>query len=763
MADITIRADDAARIAAKGFACGYLSKGFNAEGLHVYTLQDGAPIFWRFRCKHPDGRKEIRPFWQAGQGFKLGEPLHPNGRPLYNLALLAGADCVLLVEGEKAADACTKRGLVTLSTGGASNATSCNFTPLAGRAVYLWPDHDAAGTQWACELLPRLLGMGCTVWTIDPASSGVPDKGDAFDWFAQHPDGNPFTDLDWECQTLQPELFEQDEQPAPYPLEALPQQIRAAVGEVVDYLQCPPALAAMSALQAAATVAQGLADVARDEKLISPCSLFLLAVADSGERKTTVDGYFMKPIRNYASAQAEVMQQEVRTARADRAKWAAEKAGILKVIEAAGQKSDDEKMAEQHHRLRQHEAAEPAPLRVPRFELGQGDFSFESITSHLHEGWPTAVIASSEGGSFFGGRAAENSGITRLAAALNVLWDSGSFTVDRKRADDSYQLIGRRLSMSLMVQAPVLRDFMERTESATRGSGLMARFLMGNPSSTIGTRTYREPPASWPGLDAYHRRLADLAATPLNMDSASGRLTTTLIHLNREAKQVWTDYFDRIEAESGGGGDYAALCDVAAKSADNAARIACVLHMLKHGAYGRIEADTMQSAVAIAQWHLDEARRLLVPAGKPLSQTEKDAKELLHWLQGKGWKDFTRNKLGQYAPGQLRKDANRRTAAIDELLRRRWLTESTGELTLFQQAAVAVSAVSAVWTEANSSADSKNSTDSNSNPGKVMPQQDISQPKLMFAQTVEATPPLHEPITDQLQWLADLEAASMEF
>jgi len=82
-----------------------------------------------------------------------------------------------------------------------------------------------------------------------------------------------------------------------------------------------------------------------------------------------------------------------------------------------------------------------------------------------------------------------------------------------------------------------------------------------------------------------------------------------------------------------------------------------------------------------------------------LSPVERDACELLEWLHRKGWKTFTRMKLGQHCPNVLRKDKGRRNAAVEELQRRCWLLESDGCFTVVQKTAalpaVAVSAVSA--------------------------------------------------------------------
>jgi putative DNA primase/helicase len=62
---------------------------------------------------------------------------------------------------------------------------------------------------------------------------------------------------------------------------------------------------ASSALAALSLAVQAHADVRRAEKLQGPTGLFLLTVADSGERKSTCDGFFMQAIRDYEAAQAE--------------------------------------------------------------------------------------------------------------------------------------------------------------------------------------------------------------------------------------------------------------------------------------------------------------------------------------------------------------------------------------------------------------------------------------------------------------------------
>ena len=85
----------------------------------------------------------------------------------------------------------------------------------------------------------------------------------------------------------------------PFPLWALPPTIRAAVQESIDVTQAPIPLVASSALAAASLAVQAKYDVQRLSGLESPCSLYFMTFAESGERKTTVDGMFFAPFRKF--------------------------------------------------------------------------------------------------------------------------------------------------------------------------------------------------------------------------------------------------------------------------------------------------------------------------------------------------------------------------------------------------------------------------------------------------------------------------------
>ena len=74
----------------------------------------------------------------------------------------------------------------------------------------------------------------------------------------------------------------------PYPLAALGEVLGGAAQAIVEIVQVPAALAAQSVLAAAAMAAQPHTNVLRAGQAI-PLSLYLLTIAESGDRKSAAD------------------------------------------------------------------------------------------------------------------------------------------------------------------------------------------------------------------------------------------------------------------------------------------------------------------------------------------------------------------------------------------------------------------------------------------------------------------------------------------
>ncbi|MBS1834913.1 MAG: DUF3987 domain-containing protein, partial [Acidobacteria bacterium] len=170
------------------------------------------------------------------------------------------------------------------------------------------------------------------------------------------------------------------ERPEPYPVHCFPPIIRDAVDEVSEYVKAPVAMVAGCALSAVSASIQSRFSVARDSALIGPASLYVLTVADSGERKSTIDKMMMLPIREWEAEQAKAAEPLLAEYRANLEQW-----------EIAGSqlKSEMRKSAYEFHTgdqfnpLVSHELAKPKPPRIPR--MLRGDDTPEALAVALAE------------------------------------------------------------------------------------------------------------------------------------------------------------------------------------------------------------------------------------------------------------------------------------------------------------------------------------------------------------------------------------------
>ena len=441
-----------------------------------------------------------------------------------------------------------------------------------------------------------------------------------------------------------PKPIQAVEERVAYPVDALPPGMREAVGEVQAYVQAPVAMVAASALSAMSLAGQGLVDVERDARLTGPASLSLLTVAESGERKSTCDGYFMKPVRDWERDEAIRLQPAVEAAERERQIWHSERAGLMEAIKAAAKgKGSGAKAKDDLAAL----GPEPARARVP--SLIHTDLGPEALGHALATEYPCGGIVSSEAGAVFGGHAFGKESMLRNFALLNVLWDGGEHRV-RRRTSEDFTVRGARLTVALMTQPAALEQFMEASGDLSRGTGFMARFLLSHPETTQGTRQYREPPSSWPALDRHNARIGRLLSEPLPWDGSG--VAPPRLAFDPEAKAFWTQAFNQVEIELRDGGECVDVRDVASKSLDNAARIAGLLHVLEYGAVGAINVASATSGVRLALWHLSEARRVLKTLAP--SPAVVDAEKLEAFLVG--WQ-ADGNRMGtkeaaQYGPAR---------------------------------------------------------------------------------------------------------------
>ena len=128
--------------------------------------------------KNGEAKKTFRPWDVARRKYT-----HPETRPLYNLPNIIRAPEIVIVEGEKAADALIAQNIDATTAMGGANAPieKTDWTPLRGRKVVIWPDNDQAGKDYAHKLKTYLEQNGALAVSVLNIPTSKPEKWDAAD------------------------------------------------------------------------------------------------------------------------------------------------------------------------------------------------------------------------------------------------------------------------------------------------------------------------------------------------------------------------------------------------------------------------------------------------------------------------------------------------------------------------------------------------------------------------------------------------------
>ena len=149
-----------------------------------YLDDDGRLIACVYRYDPPGG-KQFRPWDVLARKARAPDP-----RPLYNRPGIKAASEVVLVEGEKSADALIGQGLCATTAMNGANAPidKTDWSPLKGKRVSVWPDKDEPGRQYAKAASQAVLKAGAASVSVLNPPAGKPDKWDAADAVAEDMD-----------------------------------------------------------------------------------------------------------------------------------------------------------------------------------------------------------------------------------------------------------------------------------------------------------------------------------------------------------------------------------------------------------------------------------------------------------------------------------------------------------------------------------------------------------------------------------------------
>lgn len=428
--------------------------------------------------------------------------------------------------------------------------------------------------------------------------------------------------------------------PQPFPVDALGSVLGGAAAGIADIVQCPIAIAGSSVLAVASLAVQAHLDVvhpATGRRI--PVSLFLLTIAESGERKSAADAEALAPVHQHEKAMAEAYKSLHGRWRNSHEAWEAARATLKRKSEGDWQALE-----------RELSALGEEPKAPPKPHILVTEPTYEGLAKLLAESQPSLGLFSAEGGGFLGGHAMREDSRLRALTGLSELWD-GSPLKRTRAGDGAFHLAGRRLTFHLMVQpnvAPLLLG-----DEMAMGQGFLSRLLVSHPETMQGQRFQREPlPGSRDAIDHYTTVMrAILAREPRKV--GDNELDPQPLALSPQALTRWRGFADEMERELSEEGLSSGVRGLRNKVPEMALRIAGILAGVDD--LCEITVEVLERGIALAVFFLTEAKRLY--AASMTSAQISRAGKLLRWLLEKGASEISLRDIQTLGPSMLREAA----------------------------------------------------------------------------------------------------------
>lgn len=429
-----------------------------------------------------------------------------------------------------------------------------------------------------------------------------------------------------------------------FPIDVLPCIIKNAINEAHQNTKAPIPLIAASALGVISLVCQQQIDVVRYNNLSGPTALFFLILAESGERKSTVDKLFMEPIYQMETKLNQQYQILMDSYRQNKKIFDIKQKALSKQIAKEYCKNKDvSDLESQLKELLNSEPKEPIT-----FKFCFNDATPAAIKDYLSKGWNSIGLMSDEAGIIFEGHALNELGF------INKMWDGSSFSISRK-SEGERLIQDPRMTLSLMAQPTLFRGFLQKKGDKVKDIGFLARCLICYPRSTQGDRLIENTTSYSEHLTQFHQKVIEILEKSIN-DYTQGVHQKRTLQFTPEAEKKWIEFYNTIERALKNPEILYHHKEFGAKIAENIARIAALIHFFSSDEEF-ISIDSVNSGYAIADWFYREQVRLF-PQKNNISELDQDAEELFQWINKyfneRGVTMVSKNIIRQYGPNKFR-------------------------------------------------------------------------------------------------------------
>jgi len=541
--------------------------------------------------------------------------------------------------------------------------------------VVILPDNDLPGKAHAQAIAKSLYEhkIPCKIVEL----TGLPDKGDVSDWFANGGTKEQLLELTakapyWyveESTTLEewpdPVLFDRIDTPN-ISSAFLPDWLAKYTEALSLSTQVPSALPVMQVLAVVATALQNKFEVCPyGDNYTEPLCVWTIVILPPASRKTAIVTALTIPLIKYETDEAKRLKPII-------AKHNAEQKVLKKRVanlEKKASESDDlqerklliDEMAKLEQQLEEQ-------LLSPR--LFTGDVTPERLQNLMAEHNGKMAVLSDEGGIFEVMSGLYTDGKANIDVFLKAHANS-AIRVDR--GNRTVIIDHPALSFGITVQPQIISEFSQGSKRRFRGIGACARFLWCVPRSNIGKRDVRKRvPIPDDVVGAYEKGIFNLLKIDSAMDENGSEKQWKLL-LDDEARDSWLKFSQYIESRQGEGGDLESIQDWSGKLPGAALRIAGLLHVSKHGCTGTektndylvIGKEAIERALDLCELLIEHAKTAFGTIGA--DPAIEDAKIAFNWIVKEKRDSFKQSEL--HRTGRFSKSPVGRLLKALEILR----------------------------------------------------------------------------------------------
>jgi hypothetical protein len=383
-----------------------------------------------------------------------------------------------------------------------------------------------------------------------------------------------------------------------FPLHCLGEPLQAAVEAIAAKSQCHADIAAQVVMGYVSLAQQGHVDVKLPwNGTISPSSLFLATVAESGDRKSSADKEVAPTVQRWENELARLYKKQMSFYAIQMEDWTKKRDKIMKEESLTPEQKFDE--------------IGPAPDKPTPPVLTGDNPTVEGLRDLFDDGAKVLGLFSDDGGTFLGGHGMSQDQALKTIATLSQMWEAKPLNKIRAKGPNGARGYGRlnkyRLAVHLMIQPEVADEFFGNKLYA--GQGLLSRFLTAWPDNEEldGQRFSQDRnPEHDHTIRQFTDHLYSMLSTTLPGDPLSSEWTPVVLEFTPEADKLRREWNDSNQRHLVPGGKYAAVKGLVNKGLENAARIAANLERVYNLNATHISAHWFKNSLEIIDYYISQ-------------------------------------------------------------------------------------------------------------------------------------------------------------